>query len=187
MCVCAGGWGLPPRGFPGPLAGAQGLCPVGHHGRHRSFPGPKLDWVALSPHVSTVARAGITSGGPGWWAQEGCLVTGHVLPTGRSLPLGTEAATWRPEPPAVAHRGMPARLTWAAAWLCRRPEVGQGAAAGRGGPAPPPQWLQRGPVARLWAGCWAASSGAGKGVHGCTAAAPLGAGAGLLSLKQNCI
>lgn len=136
MCVCVrGGVGASASGLPrtsrrGPRALSRG--------RHRSFPGPKLDWVALSPHVSTVARAGITSGGPGWWAQEGCLVTGHVLPTGRSLPLGTEAATWRPEPPAVAHRGMPARLTWAAAWLCRRPEVGQGAAAGRGGPAPPP-------------------------------------------------
>lgn len=96
--ACGSGRSVP-GWLPGYLARAQGLCPAGHHGYHRSFPGPKLDWVVLSPHTGTTARAGIMKWGPGQWEQEGRSVTGHALP------LGMEAAAWRPEPLAVAHRG----------------------------------------------------------------------------------
>lgn len=41
--AACGSGGSVPGWLPGYLARARGLCPAGHHGYHRSFPGPKLD------------------------------------------------------------------------------------------------------------------------------------------------
>lgn len=112
--------------------------------------------------------------------------------TGHTLPLGMEAAAWRPEPQAVAHRGTRARLTRLLPGCAHAVRSGRVRLPVEMGPLPSdaillPDGPTGEPISWLWVGCWATSPGVGRGTHRCMAAAPLGAGAGLLLLKQNCV
>lgn len=163
--------------------GSQDLCPAGHHGCHQSFPGPKLDWVALSPHASTADQAGITKraaravGAGGTLGGRTCSAhLGGACHWGWRLPLS--ARSHRLGPVVGREQGGPRLLLDCAA-------AGRGGASPEG-PCPPPRMAPEGThLSALGGGVGQPAQVRGRGEHGSMAGAPLGAGAGLLSLKQN--